>query len=165
MRLMIDLETWALGPDAEIIAGALVVFDDQIRVRQALTLYPQPHRLRDPKTEDWWDQRKETLNKIQNLKIKASLKSFLLLIKSTIQVYQITEVWAKSPSFDLAILAHAYQEEGIEKPWTYKQENDVRTIENILKKKSSLTYINTPHDPLADAEAQALNVIRVMDGG
>lgn len=62
--------------------------------------------------------------------------------------------WAKSPSFDLAILSNAYKNVDFsEDPhWNYKTERDIRTIEPVV----SCNYKNEcPHDALSDATYEA----------
>lgn len=163
MRLMIDLETWSTSADAEIIACGLVVFDDKIHISRLFGLHPQKYRTQSQDTVNWWMERKETLEKIITAPVQCSLDALLKFISKIIETHQITEVWAKSPSFDLMILDHAYRQVDINKPWRYSQERDVRTIQSILKKKSHLSDPICPHDPLADAVAQAQDVIRFLE--
>ena len=162
MRLMIDLETWSTTSDAEIIACGLVVFDDKIHISRLFGLHPQKDRIRSQDTVNWWMDRKATLEKIFTAPVQCSLDALLRFISKIIETHQITEVWAKSPSFDLIILDHAYRQAKMEKPWKYSQERDVRTIQAILKNKSHLSDPVCPHDPLSDAVAQTQDVIRFL---
>jgi len=159
MKMMIDLETWGTNPDAEIIAAGVVIFDQEIISKDLYVLKPQRNRQRDPETVFWWTQRHSILLKIQsNPKIK--IAEFLLSIWKKYHEHRITEVWAKSPSFDLRILKHAFEEQEIKTPWSFREEMDVRTIQTILKKKKyDLSIPKIPHDPVYDAEAQTKDVM------
>lgn len=67
-------------------------------------------------------------------------------------------VWANSPSFDLVLLRPLWRETGIQCPWTYRMERDVRTLgavfPDVPRREPTLA-----HDPASDAEAQARYVV------
>lgn len=159
MRMMIDLETWGTNPDAEIIAAGVVIFDQEIISSDLYVLKPQKNRQRDPETVLWWNERHAILLNIQaHPKIK--LADFLFSFWKLYHQHRVTEVWAKSPSFDLRILQHAFDEQGMTKPWSFREEMDVRTVQTILKKKKySLSIPEVNHDPVYDAVAQTKDVI------
>jgi exodeoxyribonuclease VIII len=63
--------------------------------------------------------------------------------------------WAKSPEFDLSILQFAAKKANLGVPWSYYQERDIRTLEE-------LTGFDTKdlngHDALSDAYNEAMIV-------
>lgn len=78
-------------------------------------------------------------------------------------------VWAKSPSFDCRLLKEAYAQCGIEAPWNFWEQRDVRTANNfyMLATGNSAPEPNiegTPHEPLHDAEVEALQVLISIRG-
>lgn len=162
MKMMIDLETWGKDRDSEIIAVAVVLFDKEVKEVHKWSVMAQSFRTRDPETVTWWMARKETLMSLLNAP-KHQLNEVLHWINDLYTSNRVTEVWAKSPSFDLSILDHAYYEAEIIKPWRYYEEQDVRTAEALLKKtKIKLSIPENPHDPLSDCIAQSENVMKLI---
>lgn len=162
MKMMIDLETWGKDADTEIIAVAVILFDTEIKQLHKWSVIAQPERTRDPETVTWWMSRKETLMKLLNAP-KHQLQDVLCWITDLYNTHRVTEVWSKSPSFDLVILDHAYHGANLIKPWKYYEEQDVRTAESLLKKTKLTKSIPTdPHDPLSDSIAQAENVMKLI---
>lgn len=78
-------------------------------------------------------------------------------------------VWANSPSFDLAILETAFQGAGLKVPWEYYQERDVRTIKTLLTSEELglIKYRNksrVEHDALEDCRYQVDIVLEAFKG-
>jgi hypothetical protein len=162
MKMMIDLETWGKEMDSEIIAVGVVIFDQEIKEMHKWCIMSQPHRSRDPETVTWWMSRKETLMTLLNAP-KHQLEDVLCWINDLHTTNGVTEVWAKSPTFDLMILDHAYDQANLNKPWRFFEEQDVRTVEALLGiSKLSKSLSITPHDPLSDCIAQVENVIKLI---
>ncbi|MDO4704735.1 MAG: 3'-5' exonuclease [Comamonadaceae bacterium] len=78
------------------------------------------------------------------------------------------DVWARGPSFDLALLASAYRAIGVELPWRYQDERCVRTVAS-LPMAAPFESKGECHHALMDALAQARQVAetlgRLKDGG
>lgn len=77
-------------------------------------------------------------------------------------------IWGNAPTFDCAILRHAYEQVGQEVPWEYWQERDVRTMAWVGKQmgydaKKNLQFDGTPHDALDDARHQARYTISILN--
>jgi len=72
------------------------------------------------------------------------------------------EVWANSPSFDCEALEYAGELVGVEMPWHYTEERDVRTVKN-LPVATDIEHRGTEHDALDDAVYQARQVAAVLD--
>ena len=70
------------------------------------------------------------------------------------------QVWANSPSFDLAILANAYARAGLTQFWKFYNERDVRTLVELgrqidVNPKRDMPFEGEPHYALDDAIHQA----------
>ncbi|SFB80096.1 protein of unknown function [Marinospirillum celere] len=145
LRIMIDLETFDLEPSAKVWEIGAVVFDPT-----TAQLGDEFHWLIDPTTQhnrttsqhtlDWWaKQPPEAYLRVrqaeeEGLELEAVLLDLELWIKRQLdEAGEGTklEVWANSPSFDLAILKHAYQQLGRGTPWKFWQERDHRTLKNL----------------------------------
>lgn len=66
----------------------------------------------------------------------------------------VGRIWAKGPSFDIAILENAYRVARLKTPWKYNAPRDVRTIVQV----AGLTDAGRPensHNAMEDAIAQA----------
>lgn len=68
--------------------------------------------------------------------------------------------WGNSPSFDQAILANMMEEFGVEKPWDFRDECDVRTIRKLHGGK-----IETTHHALEDAKLEYVYLCEKLNIG
>jgi len=64
------------------------------------------------------------------------------------------EVWANSPSFDCEMLEYAGGQVGVEMPWEFYQERDVRTLDS-LPHGVEMEQQGVEHTALDDAIYQA----------
>ncbi|AFH22695.1 exonuclease [environmental Halophage eHP-32] len=71
------------------------------------------------------------------------------------------EVWANSPSFDLAILEAAFESCGVSAPWEFYEERDFRTIKN-LGIDHGIEQEGIEHDAVDDAVHQATIAATVL---
>jgi hypothetical protein len=72
------------------------------------------------------------------------------------------EVWANSPSFDCEALEYAGDAVGVEMPWHFSEERDVRTVKQ-LPPAADIEHQGTEHNALDDAIYQARQVAAVLD--
>jgi hypothetical protein len=87
------------------------------------------------------------------------------LLNDTINGSKHDRIWAKSPSFDLAILSHAMNQCNIIPAWAYFEEADVRTIVTINRLfNSGINPISNDnaHNALEDARNQALYIAETI---
>lgn len=65
-------------------------------------------------------------------------------------------VWSNGADFDVAMLAHAFKQVGVEVPWRFWNVRCVRTYKNLPQAKTvSVKREGTHHNALADAVYQA----------
>lgn len=165
--LMVDIETLDTTATATIMSIAAVPFDlvtgdtsgDPFHV--TLDFYKQIEQGRTTSIETilWWGGQYESVQ-LAVMEGKADLLETLLSLTKYIIEHMEREfcIWSNSPSFDLAILKNAYGR-GMDVPWTYKQERDVRTILEIAKRKGcQFAPASYSHIPLDDALEQISKV-------
>lgn len=158
-RVMIDIETLGLEPGAAIISMGACRFCPEKGV-VGETFYVEIDTDSccdagleiDEETYEWWQQQDIALAPLNG---GISLSEALTKLKD--YVGDADEVWAKSPSFDCEILETAYDEVGLNEPWKYYQERDVRTLSS-LPSAVEIEMDGREHHALDDAVHQAEEV-------
>lgn len=159
-RLMLDLETLSIEPNAAISAIGAVIFDEKniINRFEAYLDLKLVIGHRSASTIAWWDQ--------QDLKVKDKVMSgiedpwkALPRLSLWIATHKPQEIWANSPAFDCSILRALYNGIGREVPWSFRDERDFRSLTSLAKEYGisySKAYADIiKHNPLSDALAQA----------
>lgn len=174
MHVMIDLETLGTTPGAAIAQIAAVPFslepDGAIDVagafNQHVKLEGQPRRI-EPNTVLWWMQQDEEAR--QRL-VKGQAEACYL----TMALYRLRAwfedrfersgapalegVWSHGATFDLPILAHAFDAScSTSTPWGFQLGRDTRTL---FARTGSTPRVEHPVGPRHDALADAVNQAR-----
>ena len=156
MDIMIDIETLGLKPDTTILSIGAVEFDKTSFGEEFYReLVPaQPGRSIDPDTVLWWLNQDGSAFLKKN---KATLHDALhdLIDFCTGLDGSVPRIWANAPVFDLAILRHAYEQAGLQCPWMFYHERDIRTIKAFIDKEDYPLFAGTKHNALDDAMFQA----------
>lgn len=156
MRVMIDNETLALGPNAVIFEVGVVFWEGTFThvMEFQLDILEQIIRGREinQKTLEWWRARKRS----QRLRALDSVEDMLDEISAAFLERKPAEVWANSPAFDLVQLATLHEQFSRPLPWTHKQERDVRTVTKFLD--VELPEEEVQHQGVADCENQIRRV-------
>ena len=162
---MIDLETLGVSPGSVISSIAAVQFDintgeigrqfyKNIDLQQSLdngfTI--------NAETLKWWfnqPNRMEIFSNPDNIKsVFTSLSKFILSTSGGYNKKNIF-VWGNGASFDLGILNYAYNKLGIEIPWLFYNERDVRTLVSFIPEiKKKTVNSGVLHNPLDDCKYQ-----------
>ncbi len=134
---MIDIETLDNKPTAIILSIAAAKFnfkDDEIEntYYSNVNIDSCKHygMTAGKDTIDWWyKQPKEVFEQMKNnqqdiKKVLVDMSEFIGSGKKFL--------WVNGASFDYPILTNAYNLVGINKPWHYSAENDVRTVFNMF---------------------------------
>jgi hypothetical protein len=168
MQVMIDIETLAQYPGASIVSiGACKFYWKDGDTVIADTYYTNVCAISckkiglvvDPKTIDWWmKQSKEARDawKKDPKEVKPALTEFNDWYGSKKNI-----PWVNGASFDYPILEVAYRKLGMSAPWEYYNQNDMRTIINVLnlrsawKKTCETSTQGEYHNALADSIRQA----------
>jgi len=178
MHLMIDLETLGVQPDAVVLRVAAFAFDPEATHAPQFDAERADGRVREMDEQcDWVEQvrrgrRVESgaqdfwLTQVPELRDRMlSLgQETRLVLQALSDLYADTgssAVWSRG-SMDVAQLVHMYKLYGLECPWRYHQERDVRTLAKVVAASAQLSdadSFNAPkHDPRWDCYVQAFNV-------
>jgi len=170
-HVMLDIETWGTGSDALIISIGAVKFNPK-----ADDLFPEdwdkfhvgilPHSglsLGETATADtlmWWmhPDRRDALDEwlgLEKVDLPTALEAFSEWFGK-----ESLPVWGNGATFDNVIMSSAYHLVGLERPWNYKHDRDLRTIKALVSPQDmkgydksiegiiaeKLTYHNALHD-------------------
>jgi len=169
---MIDIETLSTRSDAAILSIGAVFFDIDtgklgdtfhtgIKIRTA-----KNYGHIDPETIDWWfSANHDALGSIRAairdapLLMNALFDFSKFLTDSSDYIASEIKTWANSPSFDIVILNNAYKRIGLNTPFKYHNECDLRTLIHIAElngyDKDCIKRQGIKHNALHDAIYQS----------
>ena len=146
---MVDLETLSVRPHAIILVIGAIKFNrgetwsqniDEKGIKKLNHFYSRIEinscenigLHRDSQTEKWWSKQDksikyEALNNPDRITIQTALKSF----KEWFGNDPGTKIWGNGCGFDCSILGEAYKRCGMEIPWKFWMERDLRTIMDL----------------------------------
>jgi DNA polymerase III epsilon subunit-like protein len=157
-HVMIDIETMGTGANASILSIAAVRFDlntgevDSISsINVDLQSCLDIGLDIDASTVLWWMQQSEEARKAL-LNPSEGIEDALLLLSDLIT--KEDEVWGNSARFDLGILENAYRKCGIDTPWDFRKERDVRTLVSFAPEIKNKYKPTVEHDPVSDCICQ-----------
>lgn len=109
----------------------------------------------------WWldekrAQAREEVLAMGRVDLFAALDGFAMWVRETPED-QRGSFWGKGATFDNVKIKGAYDAVGLEYPFTYRQDECYRTLANRCPD-IPYTQIGTAHNPLADAESQAVHL-------
>lgn len=158
-RVMLDIETLGLEPGAAIISiGACRFRPGDGVVGETFYVEVDTRSCReaglhvDDDTFEWWQKQD---SEVAPLDGDIALPDALARLKHYIG--DADEIWANSPSFDCEMLETAYGAVGVNEPWEYHQERDVRTLRS-LPNAVEVEMNGREHHALDDAVHQAREV-------
>jgi DNA polymerase III epsilon subunit-like protein len=168
-HVMIDLETMGNKPNAPIIAIGAVFFDmttgemgtefyKEINLESSVGIGCEM----DPSTVLWWLKQSDAARAkfAKNDKAEHVLTS---LIEFTEFMGKGAKPWGNGAGFDLGILANSYRHLGMEPPWQFWNERDVRTIVELdTKNHKNMKFTGIPHYALDDAKHQVKYVSAII---
>lgn len=159
---MVDIETMGTKPYSAIISLAAVEFDIEtgetgrsMYLNIDLKSCFKEGLIADADTIIWWfnqeDEARKVITSSTAYNLRDVLHSFNALCDDSYQI------WANSPSFDLVLLANAYERVGLPIPWKYYNERDVRTLTSLAPEiKKQILFNGTKHNALADCFHQII---------
>lgn len=155
---MIDIETMGTEVDAAIVAIAAYEWDDNRAVQLCNILVDwigavkYHDRSISPETVRWWMQQStEVQQQAINQDGRVPLIEALGMLADCLPD-DMTQIWSKSPSFDLLILRCSYVSLRMPTPWKYYQERDVRTLISLNQNELS----NNNHIAISDCVNQII---------
>lgn len=154
-RVMVDIETLGTEPGAAIVSIAAATFGNgehetfyrSINIQSATDAGLNI----SGDTLEWWLEKDPEIQQSELMgggNVRKALADFNGFVATA------EELWANSPSFDLAILKEAMQTVGIEPDWGFYQERDYRTLKN-LPGRPYVERDGDKHHALGDAIHQA----------
>ena len=164
-HLMIDIETLGVKKDCVILSIAMVVYSEAWEIEEShywnCSFVDQIFdRKIEEKTLQFWKERKDIFQQTQHmaLPLKQCLEEVIEEV-SKIKKESFFLVWSKSPSFDITILEHAAEQEGLKFPWSYSQQMDVRTGYMFLDRLGvEQVHPDKAHNALEDCYSQGTNI-------
>lgn len=171
-NLMLDLETMGKGSNAAIVAIGAVFFDPatgalggQFYKRIWLSSAAK-HGEIDASTVSWWlkqsDEARAEINHEDSGDLLQAIIEFNTFVDADNDAsFKQLRVWGNGCTFDNVIIANAYNQLKLKKPWSYAGDMDVRTIVEIGRKllnfdpKKDMPFEGEKHNALADAIHQA----------
>lgn len=131
-ELMIDIETLSTEPNAVVCTVGLAIFDDDKILKSyhfVLDWAKQMEQGRhvDPDTLKWWLSQSSAAQK----SLTCEPNNDIVALLTDIQRIGASAVWANSPTFDLVILRDFFASKGLDTPWKFWRERDVRTIKGL----------------------------------
>lgn len=142
---MTDIETGSTSPDAAILSIGACIFDpkivqseDELRAKSfnriiSFESNEAAKRSFSGGTMEWWlKQNPAAIAGLFEGTVTA-LNSALMEFKTWVNNHhpQPINIWAKSPSFDVVILEHAFTQAKMIWPFKFWNTRDVRTIEDL----------------------------------
>ncbi|KTI48834.1 hypothetical protein ASV03_04715 [Enterobacter hormaechei subsp. steigerwaltii] len=169
-HLMLDMETLGVSVSAPIISIAAVFFDPKTdslgeSFYKIITLESSlANGSIEPRTLAWWmaqsDEARRVFNDTSAVMLKDALYQFSEFVNSNGNTEPL-QVWGNGASFDNAIIANAYRHFGLELPWPFRNDRDVRTIVTLCEELKNVNVLNMieregiHHNALDDAIYQA----------
>ena len=159
-HVMIDIETMGTKSFSSIISIGAVEFDIEsgktgrvFYCNVDLQSCIDAGLVMDADTVIWWMKQSELArSKLIDggaLKLKEALSRFSEFIKSD------NKVWGNSARFDLGLLENAYSKLGMDVPWKFWNERDVRTLVSFHPDvNKNLAFEGIQHDALDDCKHQ-----------
>lgn len=170
-HVMLDLETFGLGPTAAIVQIGAVAFDpysNRLGPGFELVVSLQSSVLAgctvDPLTAEWWRGQALEAKKAICRDPMDLAQALGELASWWASLGPVEGVWAHGAAFDVPVLEHAYKRVGREVPWSYKAVRDTRTV-FWLAELQGWRRVEHPvaHTALADAQAQAADVQSALE--
>lgn len=176
-HVMIDIETMGTNPNAPIASIGAVFFNpktgelgEQFYCRVDFENDMLNGAMPDGGTIKWWlrqpSEARAELIRDDATPIWGAVSDLSDWLTDNAESLKTLKVWANSPSFDCTILKSAFERIGIDIPWNYWNERDVRTIKEVSLAVTGFSRgienIGVKHNALDDAISQVALVSAVM---
>lgn len=161
-NVMLDLETMDTAATAAIISIGAVRFTEDSVVDEFYATIDLESSIAcggtlSGSTIKWWMQQP---NKSEAFKDADSLPSALLLLSNWLP--ENVRIWGNGSDFDNVILANAYKNCGLIRPWIYYNNMCYRTMKNLAPN-IKMERDGQHHNALDDARSQAKHLIRICN--
>lgn len=168
-NVMIDLETMGNKPNAPIIAIGAVFFDmttgeigkefyREVNLESSVAVGCEM----DVSTVLWWLKQSDEA-RAKFAKNDSAPQLLLVLLEFMEFMGKGAQPWGNGAGFDLGILANSYRKLGLEPPWKFWAERDVRTIVELdHNNHKGMHFTGIPHYALDDAKHQVKYISAIV---
>lgn len=167
-RMMIDIETLSLRPEAAVTQIGLCLYDFSTGkylvepFNWNLDVRAQPGRDIDFETLQWWMRQSDAArDAVFSPAVRMSPQESFEGMVGVMRLHQPDEVWASPAMFDLPILTSLW---GGRKPWVYNQERCMMTLYKVRDPNGALRPppAGTAHKASDDAAWQMQYLINLL---
>lgn len=170
-HFIVDLETMGNGPRAAIASiGVAVVREglltDSTYIPVSLESSVQHGGELDASTVLWWlGQGEEARAAVRAgaTPLRDALNYLTDFIRSHSPMPNATYIWGNGSSFDCVILRSAYQAAGLEAPWPFWNDRDLRTLLHLYPAAKALPFEGIKHHALDDARHEAKQLVAALE--
>jgi len=162
MHVMVDLETFGTSNQAYIASiGAVCYTEDRstwkVFYRTISPTSPGNGKL-TASTVEWWlgqDESSRSALKVGQVPLREALIEFSAFVPDG------AVVWGNGATFDNVILRNAYERNGYEPPWKFRQDRCYRTLLSLFPSQD-VVRVGTSHNALDDAITQANHHLKLL---
>lgn len=168
--VMLDLETLGRRPGCSILSIGAVKFsiaDAVLGSTFYVNIDPKTCAAagltKDPETVAWWQRQSQQAKDaliVNRVPLRTALEQFSEWLDDCGPLNG-RKVWGNGPSFDNAILGHAYMVCGLPQPWPFWGERCFRTIKGMYSTIPMVTRTGVHHNALDDAIYQAGHILNI----
>lgn len=168
---IIDLETMGKGSNAAIAAIGCVeiiggTISREIYRRVELSNSMAAGGTADADTIQWWLSQsaaaRAEVNGTQSAELLFNVLGELRVFMTGMAHAHEILVWGNGATFDNVILSNAYAAYGMERPWAYWNDRDLRTLLALYPEAKALPFEGTKHHALDDARHEAKQLILAL---
>lgn len=161
--LMIDIETLGTSDDTIVLSVGVAMFnwerpDDPVKpvTEFGIDVKEQEKmgRTLSIDTLMWWMQQSDKARRIFD-ESQHRLSCMEAVVQIVNAVSLADGVWANGPDFDCRILGHLTKQILPQSKWPFWKNRCVRTMKGLYPEASSIKFVGTAHNALADAVHQA----------
>ena len=165
---IIDLETMGKGSNAAIAAiGCVEIIDGtisrEIYRRVELSNSMAAGGTADADTIQWWLRQsaaaRAEVNGTQSAELLFNVLGELRVFMTGMAHAHEILVWGNGATLDNVILSNAYAACGMERPWAYWNDRDLRTLLALYPEAKALPFEGTKHHALDDARHEAKQLV------
>jgi len=168
---IIDLETMGKGSNAAIAAIGCVeiiggTISREIYRRVELSNSMAAGGTADADTIQWWLRQsaaaRAEVNGTQSAELLFNVLGELRVFMTGMAHAHEILVWGNGATFDNVILSNAYAACGMERPWAYWNDRDLRTLLALYPQAKKLPFEGTKHHALDDARHEAHQLVNAL---
>ncbi|NMZ68840.1 exodeoxyribonuclease VIII [Pseudomonas peli] len=171
---VLDLETMGKGPNSAIVAIGCVRIEQgtitgSLYRRVSLETSLLAGLQVDASTIEWWLQQDEAAREEIHKPGAIRLESALAQLAEFMGCNHLHKpnpkalLWGNGSSFDNVIVGNAFDACGIQRPWMFWNDRDLRTLLSLYPEAKALPFEGTKHHALDDAMHEAKQLLMALN--